>query len=258
MKTSSLLHLIMVMVWGVWALSLGFQLSAVWAENEEPAATTGHEHHHDMSTMSPEEHAGGYHHHRPAILPPDEDKAYSELNHHIAGVFVLCAGGLALLAVAGGKRFAWARYAWPALFFLLGVFLFVRHDPESWPFGPLTFWESMTEAQVLQHMLFTLIALAIGAIEWMRYRGTLTHPAWGWIFPSLAVSAAIMLFMHKHGEGEAADKIYRHHSIMATSGIIAMIAKVFDDSRVSDSRIPGYVWTSLIAFVGFMLLIYSE
>jgi uncharacterized membrane protein len=111
---------------------------------------------------------------------------------------------------------------------------------------------------VLQHLLFTLIALAIGAIEWMRCRGTLTHPAWGWIFPSLAVSAAIMLFMHKHGEGEAADKIYRHHSIMAVSGIVSMVAKVFDDSRLSNGRVLGYIWTGLIMFVGFMLLIYSE
>lgn len=263
---------VVIGVWGFWTILLGARSPLIWAQNEEPPATHEHqehqtpaaegapmtEPHHDMENMAPEEHAGGHHHHRPAILPPDEDKAYSELNHHIAGVFVLFAGGLALLAAVGGQRFAWARYGWPGLFFLLGVFLFIRHDPESWPFGPLTFWESVTEAQVLQHMLFTLIALAIGAIEWMRCRGTLAHPAWGWIFPSLAVSAAIMLFMHKHGEGAAADKIYRHHSIMATSGIVAMIAKVFDDSRLSDSKVGSYVWTGLITFVGFMLLIYSE
>jgi hypothetical protein len=45
---------------------------------------------------------------------------------------------------------------------------------------------------------------------------------------------------------------------MAVSGIIAMIAKVFDDSRSFNSRIPSYIWTSLIMFVGFMLLIYTE
>jgi hypothetical protein len=200
----------------------------------------------------------GHHHHRPAMLPPDEDKAYSEFNHHIAGVFVLFAGGMALLAAVGGSRYAWARYSWPLLFFLLGIFLMVRHDPESWPWGPLTFAESVTDAQVLQHMLFTFIVLIIGGIEWLRCRRTLTHPAWGWIFPSLAVSAAVMLFMHKHGEGLVADKIYRHHSIMAVSGIIAMIAKVFDDSQIFKSQLSNYVWTTLIMFVGFMLLIYTE
>ena len=127
---------------------------------------------------------------------------------------MLFAGGLALLAAVGGQRFAWARYGWPGLFFLLGVFLFFRHDPESWPFGPLTFWESVTETQVLQHIVFTLIVLGIGIIEWMRCRGTLSHPAWGWIFPSLAVSAAIMLFMHKHwgrrGGGQGLPPSFHH------------------------------------------------
>jgi copper resistance protein D len=195
---------------------------------------------------------------RPAILPPEEDKAYSEFNHRIAGVFVLLAGGLALLATVGGPRYAWARHGWPGLFVLLGIFLFVRHDPESWPWGPFTFWESVTDAQVLQHILFTLIVFAIGIIEWLRYRRVLTHAAWGWLFPSLAVSAALMLFMHKHGEGPVADKIYRYHAIMAVSGILAMIAKVFDDSRLFDSRISAYIWTTLIMFVGLLLLIYTE
>jgi hypothetical protein len=54
----------------------------------------------------PEEHEGhmAEHYHRAPILPPDEDKAYSELNHHIAGVFVLLAGALALLAAAENPR----------------------------------------------------------------------------------------------------------------------------------------------------------
>jgi len=199
-----------------------------------------------------------HHHHRPAVLPPEEDKAYSELNHHVAGVFVLLAGGLALLATIGGSRFSWTRYGWPGLFFLLGIFLFVRLDPESWPWGPLSFGESVREVQVLQHMLFICIVWSIGIIEWFRCRGTLSHPAWGWVFPALALSGAVMLFMHKHGEGPAAEKIYRHHAIMAVSGIVAMIAKVFDDSQLFNSKIGGYVWTCLIMFVGVMLLFYAE
>ena len=129
---------VIVSVWALWAIAFSACSPFAQAQNEESPATQEHhdhttpaaegapmaEHHHDMGSMSPEEHAGG-HHHRPAILPPDEDKAYSELNHHIAGVFVLFAGALALLAAVGGRRFAWARYGWPGLFFLLGIFLFV-------------------------------------------------------------------------------------------------------------------------------------
>jgi len=55
-----------------------------------------------------------------------------------------------------------------------------------------------------------------------------------------------------------ADKIYRHHSIMASSGIVAMIAKVVDDTQLSKNRLGGYLWPGLIMFIGVMLLIYSE
>jgi putative copper resistance protein D len=207
----------------------------------------------------PGEHPEGHPHgHRPAILSPDEDRVYSELNHRIAGVFILFAGGLALIAASGNPRYTWARYGWPGLFFLLGAFLFVRHDPESWPWGPLPLWEAIADPQVLQHVLFTFIVLSIGVIEFLRCRGTLSHSAWAWIFPILGISAAAMLFLHKHGSGPEADKIYRHHVIMACAGIAAMITKGLDDSRLLRSQVNAYVWPGLMMFIGFMLLIYSE
>jgi len=260
----------------LWLLAVVCLSTLVWAQAEEASDSHGHhgaamengttappaEHQHHMAGLTmPEKHeghSGGHHHHRPPLLPPDEDQAYSELNHHIAGVLVLFAGGCALLAGYGHPRYAWARYSWPALFFLLGVFLFVRHDPESWPWGPLSLWESLTDPQVLQHTLFTCIVLGIGAIEWLRCRGTLTHAAWGLLFPTLAISAAGMLFLHQHGSGPTADKIYRHHAIMAFAGIAAMIAKVLDDSRLLKHRVNAYLWPGLLMFIGCMLLLYSE
>ncbi len=213
---------------------------------------------HQSIVLTPPGEHEGHHHHRPPLLPPDQDQAYSEMNHHIAGVFVLLAGGLALLAAVDNIRFSWARYAWPGLFFLLGLFLLVYHDPESWPVGPLSLQESLSDVQIVQHVLFTFIILGIGLIEGLRCRGTLTHPLWGLVFPALAVSAAFMLFAHKHGEGESADKIYRHHVTMAVAGIIAMVAKVLDDTQLVKEKIGSYVWTGLMIFVGIMLLIYSE
>ena len=201
---------------------------------------------------------GHHHHHRPPLLPPDEDQAYSELNHHIAGVFILLVGGLVMLASADNIRFPWARFVWPGLFFLLGVFLLFRHDPESWPWGPLSLQESLSDVQIVQHMIFTFIVLGIGIIEGLRCRGTLTHSLWSLAFPALAVSAAFMLFAHKHGEGLSADKIYRHHSIMAVSGIVAMIAKVIDDTQLVKGKIGAYLWSGLMMFIGLMLLIYTE
>ena len=67
-----------------------------------------------------------------------------------------------------------------------------------------------------------------------------------------------MLFLHKHGEGLTADKIYRHHVMMATTGILAMVAKVLDDAKLLKTNIGGYAWCALMMFIGVMLLLYTE
>jgi putative copper resistance protein D len=68
------------------------------------------------------------------ILPPRnaQDIAWSEYNHHWAGIFVLLIGLLALLNRAG---VGWLKH-WPLLFLLMAGFLLVRSDPEVWPLGP--------------------------------------------------------------------------------------------------------------------------
>jgi putative copper resistance protein D len=57
-----------------------------------------------------------------------EDVAWSEYNHHMAGLFVLSIGVLAQIAQAPWGR--WARH-WPLLILGLAAFLFVRDDPEA-------------------------------------------------------------------------------------------------------------------------------
>jgi putative copper resistance protein D len=55
------------------------------------------------------------------------DIAWSEYNHHWAGLIVLLCGGLALLA-HGGVR--WARH-WPLAFMALAFFIVLRADSET-------------------------------------------------------------------------------------------------------------------------------
>src|SRR6266436_1689471 len=74
------------------------------------------------------------------------EKAWSEYNHHWAGVIVLAIGILALLAQAA--QVSWARH-WPLIFLGLAVFLFLRSDPEVWPLGPTGFWITLADPEVL-------------------------------------------------------------------------------------------------------------
>jgi len=61
----------------------------------------------------------------------DEDRGWSEYNHHMAGLFVLAMG---LLAILNRLGVGWARH-WPLVFLGLAVFLLLRNDPGSWPLG---------------------------------------------------------------------------------------------------------------------------
>ena len=79
---------------------------------------------------------------QPPAASDANDMAWSEYNHHWAGLVVLAAGALALLSRF--RRMRWARF-WPASFAGLAVFILLRADPENWPLGPRPFWGSFFE-----------------------------------------------------------------------------------------------------------------
>src|SRR5438876_1172154 len=93
----------------------------------------------------------------------DEDRAWSEYNHHMAGLFVLAMG---LLAIGNRLGIGWARH-WPLVFLGMAAFLLIRNDPGSWPLGPAGFREGFAYAEVVQHRLFVLLVVAFGVFEWM-------------------------------------------------------------------------------------------
>ncbi len=116
-----------------------------------------------------------------------EDMAWLEYNHHVAGLFVLAMGLLAVLARARWGR--WARH-WPLLFLGLPGFLLVRNDPDAWPLGPIGFWEGMAVRTILQHRVFALLTVAFGLFEWMVRTGWAHSPRWALVFPMLAAVGA--------------------------------------------------------------------
>ena len=60
------------------------------------------------------------------------DIAWSEFNHHWAGLLLMSIALLALLERVPG--FSWARH-WPLGMVVLAAFIVVRGDPEVWPTG---------------------------------------------------------------------------------------------------------------------------
>lgn len=84
------------------------------------------------------------------LLPPRnaQDIAWSEFNHHWAGISVLLVGLAALLDATG--RVPWARH-WPLLFLPFAVVLQIIVEPTGWPMGDEGFFEPLRNPSVVQH-----------------------------------------------------------------------------------------------------------
>lgn len=187
-----------------------------------------------------------------------EDIAWSEYNHHWAGLFVLAMGLLAVLEQSG--RVAWARH-WPLLFLGLAGFLFVRDDPGAWPLGPTGLWESMAVSSVLQHRFFVLLTVTFGVFEWMVRTGRLRAPRWALVFPALAAVGGLFLLVHSHAlqNFKAEFLVEVTHIPLGLTGIFVGWTRWLELRLPSpENRAMGWLWTLGLTLVGTLLLLYRE
>jgi putative copper resistance protein D len=188
----------------------------------------------------------------------DADRAWSEFNHHVAGLFVLGMGCLAILTATG--RAGWARH-WPLGFLGLAVFLMIRIDPGAWPLGPLGFWESLQHPEVLQHRLFVLLIIAFGFFEWSVRTGRLRAPGAALVFPLLCAVGGGLLLTHSH----AGLNLKEEFLIEVTHVPLGILAMVAGWGRWLELRLPpparhlpGRIWPLAFTLVGVVLVFYRE
>jgi putative copper resistance protein D len=198
----------------------------------------------------------------------EADKKFSEFNHRFAGIFVLLAGLLAFLEPRLTERARWIRYLWSFLFFLPGIYLLFFSDPESWPLGNQTLHYVITQnMQVLQHKLFSLLLLGLGAVEFFRVRKNLKSPWVAGVFPALAGMGALLLLYHSpqaHAAGmdesahQAMQAIEHQHIGFAVVGFGIALSKAFSDVGRFHPRLMRYLFAGLMVVLGFLLITYTE
>ncbi len=191
------------------------------------------------------------------------DIAWSEYNHHWAGLFVAFMGLLGLLHRGG---VGWAKH-WPLSLLGLAAFLFLRADPEVWPLGQIGLLESLRDVEVLQHRVFVLLIIAFAAFEWGIRTGRLRRPAGeaqGWsplVFPLLTALGGALLLTHSHAIANVRDQLLIEvsHTPLALAGIAAGWARwleVRGEGRVRTAA--GWVWPVCFVLIGAILLDYRE
>jgi putative copper resistance protein D len=197
---------------------------------------------------------------QPPAASDANDMAWSEYNHHWAGVVVLMAGALALLSRF--RRVRWARF-WPLAFAGLAVFILVRADPENWPLGPRPFWGSFFEPDVLEHRAAALLILLFAVFECAVQAGRL-RAAWArYAFPLMCAAGAALLLTHSHalGDGKQEVLLLMNHAALALFAVTAGWARWLElrlPNEEGGRRLAGYVWPAALMAVGMVLLDYRE
>ncbi len=189
----------------------------------------------------------------------DTDKAWSEYNHHWAGLIVLIAGLLALLSRY--RRMRWARF-WPLSFAGLAVFILLRADPENWPLGPRPFWQSFAAPDVLQHRVGALLIVVFAAFECAVQAGKLKARWATYIFPAMCALGAALLLTHEHSARDVKEAMLAEmsHTPIALLGVTAGCGRWLE-LRLPKSRmatIASYLWPLCLALVGLILMNYRE
>jgi len=186
------------------------------------------------------------------------DRAWSEFNHNVAGLFVLAMGLLASLYATGRAR--WARH-WPLIFFGLAVFLLIRNDPGAWPLGPLGFWESWAYPAVLQHRVFVLLVFVFAAFEWMVRAGRLPSGRAALVFPLLCAVGGSLLLAHSHASLNLKEEFLTEvtHAPLGLVGMLVGWGRWLELRLPSpETRLPRWLWSGALATAGVLLLLYRE
>lgn len=191
--------------------------------------------------------------------PSAADIAWAEMNHHLAGVLVVLMGAFALLE--HHRRTAPVVRHWPLLFLLLGCILVIRADETAWPLGPIGFFESLRDPQIVQHKVITVLIATFAIFEWQVRRGRFKSDWPAFVFPITTGAAAAFLLTHYgHTEGKDEVLIAISHTPIALLGVVSASARWLE-IRLSDTpagRIGGYVWPVAFMLSGFLLLLYRE
>lgn len=190
---------------------------------------------------------------------------WSNYNHNIAGIFLTTMSFFAMLSymklAETNKLIGFSRY-WPIGFVLLGIFLFFRSDAESWPLGPLGFWEStFGNGEILQHRIATLLVFTLGIIELVSRISKTPHNRLALVFPVLAAFGGLMLLTHSHVgfQPKSAFLIQVGHTTMGIFSLILACGRWLELKLDKPGKsIAGFISVAALFQIGIILMFYRE
>jgi putative copper resistance protein D len=180
----------------------------------------------------------------------------SEANHHWMGLIVLAMGALALAARTG--RANWANY-WPLLLIGISVFIFLRADTESWPFGDQSFWTSCLNPEVFQHRLAALACAGFAVFELTVRKRSSDNPL-ALVFPMMCALGGAVLLTHSHSVTNVREEVLAElsHVPLGVLAVIAGWSRWLEVRMSAERRVFSWIWPVCFLLIAAVLLNYRE
>ncbi|NOS88883.1 MAG: copper resistance protein [Methylococcaceae bacterium] len=195
---------------------------------------------------------------------------WSNYNHNIAGIFLTTMSFFAMLSYIRqlpapfaflNPAIPYARY-WPLGFVGLGIFLFFRSDAETWPLGPIGFWEStFNNGEVLQHRIATLLVFVLGLFELSARLTKKADSKLPFVFPFLAAFGGLMLLTHSHVgfQAKSAFLIQVGHTTMGVFSLILACGRWLELKLDKPGKeYAGFISVAALFQIGIILMFYRE
>jgi len=186
---------------------------------------------------------------------------WSNYNHNISGIFLTVMSFFAMLSYGKHSAFKKFKY-WPLGFVLLGIFLFFRSDAETWPLGPIGFWEStFNNGEVLQHRIATLLVFVLGIIELRARMAGKENTKLPLVFPILAAFGGLMLLTHSHVgfQAKSAFLIQVGHTTMGIFSLVLACGRWLELKLDKPGKdIAGFISVAALFQIGMILMFYRE
>ncbi len=186
---------------------------------------------------------------------------WSNYNHNISGIFLTVMSFFAMFSYVKKPGFAFFKY-WPIGFVLLGIFLFFRSDAETWPLGPIGFWDStFNNGEVLQHRIATLLVFVLGIVELSARITKNPDSRLPFVFPLLAAFGGLMLLTHSHVgfQPKSAFLIQVGHTMMGIFSLILSTGRWLELKLDRPGKdIAGFISVAALFQIGLILMFYRE
>jgi copper resistance protein D len=194
---------------------------------------------------------------------------WSNYNHNISGIFLTTMTFFAMFSylrqlplLQPVRKFLIFTQYWPIGFVGLGIFLFFRSDAETWPLGPIGFWDStFNNGEVLQHRIATLLVFTLGIMELRARFSKNPRPSLVFAFPVLCAFGGLMLLTHSHigFQPKSAFLIQVGHTAMGVFSLILACGRWLELKLDRPGKdIAGFISVAALFMIGLILMFYRE